>query len=676
MISRTPPSSSTATADSTLLFVSTVTIYILYLHHHHPATRRKREQQQQQQQYKLVSYNNICNNENDDLVIHSNNCSFDDRTTTTTSTTMMHQETVLQLRQQYFSNSLSISYNNTKPLMIIKGNGCYLYESIYHDDDIDGNDVHVDKNDDWDETNGNLKTTQRRKHTTRMKQYLDTRNNVAHIGHCHPIYVKAVQEQISLLNTNTRYLHPTICRLAQKLLLTFHTNDSNSNHNEQLPLTKVFFCNSGSEANDMALRLTRAYAIMQYRKKKIQQQQQQQQNNDNDDRNQQLSSFCLPKNIQIITVDHAYHGHTIATLDISSYKYKHSKEYERTNTTTGSTTTKEHTNNTDSTSNDKNYDSNPKCDTVITSDEETRSKQQDQTVSSSHTYDVIPTSATICHDNNDSDNRNNEYYTRPSFVIKSVPCPNIYTGLYQNPNTAGKLYAQHIELICSQHTTTTTTTNNDNNTVMGAFMIESGMSVAGVIVPPKNYLYHTVQAIRNVDGLYIVDEVQTGFGRFGSCYWGYQYNHNSNNERKINTNDEIEIFPNPIPDIVTVGKPFGNGMPLAAVIVNDKVNAAFEECNVEYFNTFGGNPVCTMAGLMVLDIIEKEQLQQNALQVGTYLIEQLQALQRNITIPYIGDVRGSGLFIGIEFVLDRITKQPATKLVSWLCSQLKMNIQY
>ena len=113
-------------------------------------------------------------------------------------------------------------------------------------------------------------------------------------------------------------------------------------------------------------------------------------------------------------------------------------------------------------------------------------------------------------------------------------------------------------------------------------------------------------------------------------------------------------------------------MPIAAVVCNDKVNAAFETLlgNVEVFNTFGGNPVCASAALMVLNIIEQEQLQRNATMVGTHLIQQLKLLQQQQK-SYIGDVRGCGLFIGVEFVLDPSTKLPATKLVSWLCSTLK-----
>lgn len=123
------------------------------------------------------------------------------------------------------------------------------------------------------------------------------------------------------------------------------------------------------------------------------------------------------------------------------------------------------------------------------------------------------------------------------------------------------------------------------------------------------------------------------------------------------------------PDIVTLGKPFGNGMPLAATVTTRKVARAFEKCGIEYFNTFGGNPVCAAAGVAVLDVLEKENLQQHAFKVGTYLKQQFELLQQKIEL--IGDVRGSGLFLGVELVRDRSTLEPATAEASFICSILK-----
>ena len=124
-----------------------------------------------------------------------------------------------------------------------------------------------------------------------------------------------------------------------------------------------------------------------------------------------------------------------------------------------------------------------------------------------------------------------------------------------------------------------------------------------------------------------------------------------------------------VPDIVTMGKPMGGGMPLAALVTTKKVAAAFEDMGVEYFNTFGGNPVCAAAGLAVLDTIEAENLQQKALEVGGYL--KAKFVQLMDKLPIIGDVRGSGFFLGIELVRDRQTLEAATEETSFICSVLK-----
>ena len=149
--------------------------------------------------------------------------------------------------------------------------------------------------------------------------------------------------------------------------------------------------------------------------------------------------------------------------------------------------------------------------------------------------------------------------------------------------------------------------------------------------------------------------MQTGFGRLGSCYWAFQYNNN-------NSDDVVT------PDIVTVGKPFGNGMPLGAVITTREIADAFYGMGVEYFNTFGGNPVCTAAGNAVLDVLDTKQLQQNAIEVGSYLKQRFLDLKKRLNL--IGDVRGSGLFIGIELVRDHNTLEPATEETSAICTTL------
>jgi ethanolamine-phosphate phospho-lyase len=427
---------------------------------------------------------------------------------------VISKDEVLRKRRKYCSNSLSISYLNTDPLLILRGQGTRLY----------------------DEQN---------------VAYLDTRNNVAHVGHAHIRWVAAVQRQVAILNTNTRYLHPAMCQLAERLLQTFPSPFQEG----ELPLTKVFFCNSGSEANDLALRLTRAF-VRQC---------------DDAVRNSDLKP-PNQKRIPIIVAEHAYHGHTLATVDVSPYKYNLSKEYPH---------------------------------------------------STVDVADGIP-----------------QRLYHGDFLVYQVPCPR------KGDSTA----VVHVQEACRDAVV--------EYGRVGAMILEGGMSVAGVILPPPGYLRDAISAVRAAGGLYLADEVQTGLGRCGSCFWAFAYRHDVNDRS-----------PNPLPDIVTVGKGFGNGMPLAAVVTNDRVNQALEACGVEYFNTFGGNPVAATAGLAVLDILRDEQLPQQALRVGSFLQTELRKLQATMIPCYIGDVRGSGLFLGIEFV--DAEGRPATRITSWLCSHLK-----
>lgn len=330
------------------------------------------------------------------------------------------------------------------------------------------------------------------------------------------------------MNTNTRYLHPTTCALAKRLTDKLPT-----------PLDTVFFVNSGSEANDLALRLAKVWA---------------------------------GGSNNTIVVENAYHGHTQATLDVSSCKFSKSKEYNL------------------------------------------NGKQQSGLAST------------------------------PGPHIYQVPCPDMYRGKYSGEEDAGAMYAKHVQDACDHYT--------QHGEKVRAFLFESGVSVGGAILPPKGYLPAAAEAVRRIGGLYIADEVQTGFGRLGECYWAFQYH-----DKDL------------VPDIVTVGKAFGNGTPLAAVITSKRIAEAFESKKVEYFNTFGGNPVSTTAGLAVMNVIDDEGLQRNALETGAYLKSRFLQLQQ--TIDLIGDVRGVGFFLGVEFVKDRKTKEPAALETAWLCSQLK-----
>jgi 4-aminobutyrate aminotransferase-like enzyme len=150
-------------------------------------------------------------------------------------------------------------------------------------------------------------------------------------------------------------------------------------------------------------------------------------------------------------------------------------------------------------------------------------------------------------------------------------------------------------------------------------------------------------------GLFVADEVQPGFGRTGSHFWGFEA-------------DGLE------PDIVTLGKPMGNGHPIAAVVTRSELASTFSESG-GYFNTFGGNPVSAAAALAVLDVIEGENLQKNALKIGRHIADGLWLLAD--VHDCIGDVRGNGLFIAVELVTDRDEKTPATELAGRIVNELR-----
>jgi len=350
------------------------------------------------------------------------------------------------------------------------------------------------------------------------RSYLDCVNNVCHVGHCHPRVVRAAQRQLELLNTNTRYIYPILLKYTTQLLSTFPSK-----------LDTVFLVCSGSEANDLALRLARTYT----------------------------------KQRDVICVDWAYHGHCTSLVEISPYKFKRKGGF-------------------------------------------------------------VP----------------------PSYV-HVASCPDIYKGDFtrrQNPSTsddAGIWYANDVKRILDNM--------NQRGSKVAAFISESVLGCAGQIVLPANYLKHVYAYVRDAGGVCIADEVQVGFGRVGTHFWGFQ-------TQRV------------VPDIVTLGKPIGNGFPMAAVVTTKMIAEAFNN-GMEYFNTFGGNPVSCQVGLAVLDVIRDERLQDNALQVGSYLLQRFEELKRKHEI--IGDVRGLGLFIGVELVRSRKTLEPAGEEADWIADLAK-----
>ena len=181
------------------------------------------------------------------------------------------------------------------------------------------------------------------------------------------------------------------------------------------------------------------------------------------------------------------------------------------------------------------------------------------------------------------------------------------------------------------------------------FMAESISGCGGQVVLPDGYLQDIYARIRAAGGKCIADEVQVGFGRVGCCNWAFE------------TQDVI-------PDIVTLGKPIGNGYPLGAVVTTREIADAFDN-GMEYFNTYGGNPVACVAGIAVLDVIRDEGLISNAQDTGDLMRAELEVLASGY--PLIGDVRGMGLFLGVECVLDAGSKTPASRQASYIVERMR-----
>jgi len=376
-------------------------------------------------------------------------------------------------RWSYISKSLSVSY--TQPIKMVKAAFQYMYDAS-------------------------------------GKTYLDARNNIPHVGHCHPKVVQAGQRQMAILNTNTRYLYDQLSNYAEQLLAKFPE-----------PLNKVFFVNSGSAASDLAIRLALTHTHYE----------------------------------NIMAVEHGYHGNTKTGVEISPYKFE---------------------------------------------------------------------------------GKGGE---GPASYILKAPIPDTYRGSYKSNNgKAGKQYAQEAINIL-----------NKRNKGVAAFICEPVIGCAGQVPLPKDYLKEVYRVIRAQGGVCISDEVQTGFGRLGEHFWGFQ-------------------MQNVVPDLVILGKPMGNGHPLAAVVTTDEIARSFEN-GMEFFSSYGGNPVSCSIGMAVLEVIEEEELQKNALETGDFLKQRLRKLAKKYA--EIGDVRGFGFFLGIEFIKNQESLEPHTKLAKHAKNQLKEN---
>ena len=366
---------------------------------------------------------------------------------------MLNHNEILDLRSKHLGPSLSIAYD--EPLHIVRGAGQYLF-------DAKGN------------------------------RYLDCVNNIQHVGHCHPKVVEAAQSQYETLNTNTRYLDETIVSYAKNITSTLPAG-----------LEVCFFTNSGSEANDLALRMARECS----------------------------------KSKETILLDGAYHGNLSSLIEISPYKH-----------------------------------------------------------------------------NGPGGNGAPDH-------VHVIPMPDSFRGKYRGEDCGDRYIDEVI-----------TAVNNiqDNDKKVSAFISEALMGCGGQLILPEGFLQKAFELVKKDGGLCIADEIQIGFGRMGSHFWGF----------------ESESV---VPDIVTMGKSMGNGHPLSAVVTTKEIADKFNN-GMEYFNSFGGNSVSCAVGQAVLDVIKDESLQDHALKVGDYLLEQLQQLKQHHDI--IGDVRGRGLFIGIELNRD------------------------
>ena len=381
---------------------------------------------------------------------------------------------VLADRRAYFGANLTLSYAD--PVMFLRGWKHHLF-------------------DEWG------------------RPYLDAYNNVPHVGHAHPRIQSVAADQLQRLNSNTRYLHPARTAFAKKILSKLPTG-----------LEVCFFVNSGSEANELALRLARAHTAGK----------------------------------GMITPDHGYFGNTTGAVEISAYKF------------------------------------------------------------------------------------NAPGGIGQSDWVELVDVADDYRGQFgrDDPDRAQKFantVDQAIERLGAK------------DIPLAGFIAETFPSVGGQIIPPQGYLRGVYAKIRAAGGLCIADEVQTGLGRLGDYYFGFEYQ-------------------DVVPDMVVLGKPLGNGHPIGAVITTREIADSFAK-GPEYFSTFGGSVLSCRIGKEVLDIVDDEGLQQNARQMGNRLLSGLRRLQTKHAA--IGDVRGMGLFIGVDLVTNSVSKGEATDLARYVKNRMR-----
>ena len=228
----------------------------------------------------------------------------------------------------------------------------------------------------------------------------------------------------------------------------------------------------------------------------------------------------------------------------------------------------------------------------------------------------------------------------PPEYVHVVPMPDPFRGIYRG-QSSGLKYAAEVKTILDE-------IRSDDKRV-SAFIFEPILGCGGQIIPPNGFLSSSFKMVRDNNGVCIADEVQVGFGRMGESFWGFE------------TQDIV-------PDIVTLGKSIGNGHPLSVVVTSEDLSNEFNN-GMEYFNSFGGNPVSCAIGHAVLKIIEEEELQENAFRVGNELKTLLNEVKSVHDI--IGDVRGKGLFLGIEIIRDLETLEPDKQVTHKIVNEMR-----
>ncbi|MGE6220549.1 aminotransferase class III-fold pyridoxal phosphate-dependent enzyme [Nubsella zeaxanthinifaciens] len=346
--------------------------------------------------------------------------------------------------------------------------------------------------------------------------YLDAINNVAHIGHSHPKITETAVNQLKKLNTNARFLYKENIAYAEKLLSFFPPS-----------LQVIFFTCTGSEANDLALRLARCYTSEQ----------------------------------DVIVIDGEYHGNTTAVDEIST-----------------------------------------------------------------------------CLMDNPTASKSKRSFTHP--LIQ----PNTFRGKYrENSTDVAQLYANDV-----------TEKINEIKSLgrnVAAFISESLLGSGGGVEMPKTYLKKVYETVKKAGGVCIADEVQIGFGRMGTHFWGFE-------------KEDV------LPDIVTLGKPMGNGYPISAVVTTKEIANAYQK-KYTYFNTYSGNAVACEIASTVLDVIQEEKLQENALQTGEYLKNELKKLIEDYNS--VGAVYGHAMYLGVDIVKDKKTREPDSSKALLICEAMKQN---